>query len=310
MRLLKYLFSKIKSNFFKIDILVIGNGYDLKKNYKTKFSHFMNQLLYDYIVNILNYKNEKNKKITQIIEPIVRKLSVKTEFKNFIEKEIYNNYFIRYLMHYYFPYLNIIEIYLKNSEDIVWASSFENVDQIEQIFEQTFSNCREEELEREEADYLRKIRLFKFWELTSEKLENYNVTKYDNVDTLWLDVENLIKDIVTDKIVSNYKSIFIYSSQLDSFCKLLKELQNRYNFLDYEIRSVDITQYIEGLELFKNLFCKYLTCEIESIDSQIDPIERKFDKILSLNYTCTFLNNLAIPEKKIIVSYTDPLIKV
>lgn len=57
MRLLKYLFSKIKSNFFKIDILVIGNGYDLKKNYKTKFSHFMNQLLYDYIVNILNYKN-------------------------------------------------------------------------------------------------------------------------------------------------------------------------------------------------------------------------------------------------------------
>ena len=273
------------------DILIVGNGYDLAKGLNTRFSDFFLPIVYQYVVWL------EEKYIGRLL-PETENLCflIKNHLKGFSEQKffisdkdtLFNNIFIKILLNRFFPFITVLDSFVSINHELCFK------------FDESMH------FERYETIYSDQDLKLIFEELS--KVKKLLETTKANTDYFWMDVESLIKDIVTHK-VSRIPVNNLFNVSWNIFFQRVYTIKNDNNF-GASLNRVDVSKYdsialtdcLDGLNLFKEMFCEYLAKEEKKYRSGKTKeifLKNKFSHIISLNYTSTFIDSLkrTVPNK-------------
>lgn len=273
------------------DILIVGNGYDLAKGLNTRFSDFFLPVVYQYVVWI----EEKN--IGSLLPETEELCSlIKKHLKEFSDQKVcikdkdtlFNNIFVKIILNSFFPFINVLDSLVSVNEKLL---TIFNISSYFSRFETINSNPN-----------MRSV----FDEIS--KVKNILRNTKANKDYLWMDVESLVKDIVTGDI-SKIPVNSLYEISWKHFYQNILRIKND-DSIGLSVNGVNITKYesfsledcLDGLNMFKDLFCDYLEKEEKKYRSDAPKkifLKNKFSHIISLNYTSTFIDSLkrTVPNK-------------
>ncbi|SKA64311.1 Bacteriophage abortive infection AbiH [Succinivibrio dextrinosolvens DSM 3072] len=274
------------------DILIVGNGYDLAKGLNTRFSDFFLPIVRQYVIWLENEFNNQNlaPDIQKYCYVLKQKIPHLPDFVVKNEDEFFNNIFIQIVLNKFFPIVNLLNSVLSIND---------------QLFDATVSTVLSEGIA--------------YSPYYDNKDINFIVTNIrevcsllqDNIissDIFWLDIESLIKDIVTDNLTKypvnsdiniNWNLLYETVNRIESKTNLTK---NKTEDLK-KYKHVSLSECLLGLDMFKELFCEYLEIEenkYKSGKSKEIYLKDKFSHVISLNYTSTFMNSLksSVPYKR------------
>ena len=273
------------------NILIVGNGYDLSKGLNTRFSDFFIPVVREYVKWVETDSNNKPlaPDISEYCSVIKNKLSSDSAvvFKN--KNEFFNNIFIQIVLNRFFPFINLLNSVLSIND---------------QLFDATVSTVLSDGI----ATSCHNRRIIKFIILTIKNVGAMLSANNISSDVYWLDIESLIKDIVTDNLskipVDSYTNI-----KWDKFYQAIYLVENNLSSLttiteDYtKYKHISLKECLHGLNMFKDLFCDYLEKEENKYRSGSTKeifLKNKFSHIISLNYTSTFIDSLnnSVPNKE------------
>jgi len=280
------------------NILVVGNGYDKAKGLKTSFVDFFLPIVKRYLLWLDNKHpddeldywvyNYKNAVITQINKN--ETVDIKIEDENIF----FNNTFIIILINEYFPFVNILNALIDINPQLVKESGYDKfMKQVNLSFSIRALG--------EDYEYLKN---------TVSDVSKILLSREFNSDIFWMDIESTIKEIVTDELtvipfdnITNidwekfYSVIDKYKDGINS--SLI--IGNGPRYLKY--KSISLTDCIEGLNLFKDTFCNYLSDEVNRYNNKEKVSDNfilppNFSHVISLNYTSIFKESLKSPKNK------------
>lgn len=274
------------------DILIVGNGYDLAKGLNTRFSDFFLQIVRQYVIWLENDFNNQNlapdiQKYCYVLKQKIPHLP-DVVVKN--EDEFFNNIFIQIVLNKFFPIVNLLNSVLRIND---------------QLYDATVSTVLSEGIAYSPYNDNRDIKFI----VTS--IREVCSLLQDNIissDIFWLDIESLIKDIVTDNLTKypvnsdiniNWNLLYETVNRIESKTNLTK---NKTEDLK-KYKHVSLSECLLGLDMFKELFCEYLEIEENKYKSgKLKEIylKDKFSHVISLNYTSTFMDSLkrSVPYKR------------
>lgn len=273
-------------------ILIVGNGYDLAKGLSTRFSDFFLPIARQYVIWLEN--NSDSYSLAPDIQKYCYVLKQKIPFDPEIDvknkEEFFNNIFIQIILNRFFPIINLLNTVLSIND---------------QLYDATVSSVLSDGIAS--SPYYNKSDL-KFIVTTIRNVCSLLSEKVSSSDIYWLDIESLIKDIVTDNLTKfpvnsfinvNWNLLYETVYRIKSAINLTKN--NVEDFTKYS--HVSLKECLHGLDMFKELFCEYL--EMEEIKYHTGKTSKfflkdKFSHIISLNYTSTFTDSLksSVPNKK------------
>lgn len=276
-------------------ILVVGNGYDVACGLQSRFTDFFNPMLSRYLYHIKNISNAKNKINTiekfytlldeNFISKFCHQIPLNEDEENFFKTD-----FSLLLLKKFYPFAYV----LINS--LFYSPT--KISPIYNITSNDKSNIYLSDDERDLRDILEKFRI------------HYNSDK--QVKLLWLDIEQLISILVQNKKILPTQSK-MSSADLDKFERIISNSEKGSNSSlitpPYNIQSC-----IEGLKLFRKLFCEYLSKQESRFIkngtlNNKPPLKNKFDKVISLNYTKLFEKSLSSSSSDNICYVHGSLIK-
>lgn len=278
------------------NILIVGNGYDLACGLKSKFSDFFNPLLARYLFQ-LNKKAEQNelkKEVSELYNHIYDSFIKENEYKKFLNKDeelFFESDFSKLLIKTFYPHFWVfIRCIISKKVNVVVKFSLQV---------KFLTNLESNENDSSDTSDLDKI-LEKLCQVIDEV--NYK-------DPSWFDIENVITSIVKKKMIQ-----LQYSLKKEDNKSILEDIKTFNDALNkYEQGALyqaspsdkpgyneqfdyDLDSCLEGLELFKTLFTEYLKKEQTrycSANKNIkNPLNQKYDKVISLNYTNLFKQSL------------------
>lgn len=282
------------------NILVVGNGYDKAKGLKTSFVDFFLPIVKRYLLwldnkypdNELDYwvYNYKNAVITQINKN--ETVDIKIEDENIF----FNNTFIIILINEYFPFVNLLNALIDINPQLVKESGYDK-------FIKHVSLSYSIRGLSEDYEYLKN---------TVSDVSKILLSREFNSDIFWMDIESTIKEIVTDELtVIPFDNIT--NIDWEKFYSVIDKYKNGINsnliigngsrYLKY--KSISLTHCIEGLNLFKDTFCNYLSDEVNRYNNKEKVSDNfilppNFSHVISLNYTSIFKESLKSPKNKAI----------
>lgn len=241
----------------KINILVIGNGFDLAYKQPTKYIDFINFLVYFYnkeikdIINGFGFRDYKTRKIEIEIEPFYNRLHEKIKKKINDESEFDRDKW---------------KVYYEKIEHNLWARYF--IDKIDDMP----NNSGWIDCEKEISDIIRAIE-WKIQELRRGSNFDYKEDSFE--------YEN-------NQLVNKFLKYLPRSGRYSGYHK-------RTVFPDFEDKlKGDLDDFIEFLEVYLREFVnkegiENSVCEIDDIVNGIGKFKGKeVDHILNFNYTNTF----------------------
>ncbi len=274
-------------------ILIVGNGYDLACGLKSKFSDFFNPLLARFVF-LVQKKNEINSQFEElsnyyyaVFYNFIKKFDYKTPLKK-EELVFFESDFSKLLIKKFYPHVWVlIKCCYSEKINVIFNNS---------PFLPFLNNNACSENNSSEDTSLSQI-LDKFCK---------KVSLLDNSDVSWLDVENVITSIVKEECIQPLPCLMT-EDELNDFNDALNKYEKGYIYqLPYPSllnnnKSIDykISSCLEGLNLFKKLFIKYLinqqSCYLDDKKRNKLPLNQKYNNVISLNYTELFKQSLVSP---------------
>ena len=265
------------------NILIVGNGYDLSKGLNTRFSDFFLPIVREYVI----WVDDSNNKflapdINKYCFVIRNKLSSDSELVLKNKNEFFNNIFIQIVLNRFFPFINLLNSVLSIND---------------QLYDATASTVLSDGIA--DSPYYNKSTI-KYIITTIRNVGAMLSANNISSDIYWMDIESLIKDIVTDNLskipVDSFTKI-----KWNKFYQAIYYIENNLRAVtttteDYtKYKHVSLKECLHGLNMFKLLFCDYLEKEenkYRSCKSKQIFLKNKFSHIISLNYTSTFIDSL------------------
>ena len=274
------------------DILIVGNGYDLAKGLKTRFSDFFLPIVRQYVIWLEKNNSQRlAADITNYCHAIKINLPSDSDSEIVVENEdeFFNNIFIQIIFNRFFPFINLLSSVLSINNQLIDARELT-----------VFSNDSDSVPYYDTED-------IKF---VVSNLKNVCSQLYSNrisTDLYWMDVESLIKDIVTGNL-TKYPVNSSISIDWDTFYAKVYRIDGETDFTNNSTEDfskynhVSLKECLLGLDKFKELFCDYLEKEehkYRSVKPKEIFLKDKFSHIISLNYTSTFIDSLkrTVPNK-------------
>ena len=223
-----------------INILVVGNGYDLANGLKTRFSDYMKPILKHYVFSYLKdefkdlQSNENLKNVLRIFEDYFNSENdgCTTEIKNDenyiqMDNSFFDNEFIKILLHKFCPTITILRAYIEslNAHEI----PAQYLDDFKSFCEEFFDSLK---------------------------------GKPTSIELNWLDVENIVKEIVNGTVKSELHLVFDQQTENKFYGLLLNStLSSKILFSKQDFTEINFIECKEGLDLFSESFTEYLKIE-------------------------------------------------
>lgn len=274
-------------------ILIVGNGYDLAKGLNTRFSDFFLPIIRQFIIWLENNSNYQPlaPDIQKYCYVLKQKIPVVSEILLKNKDEFFNNIFIQITLNRFFSYINLLTSLIAiNSQLYSYTVSSNYSSSIPRI-----TLAPDKDNKDYVVDVIRK---------TTSRLSEMNFS----LTIFWMDIESLIKDIVTDNLSKIPEDSFTKINWY-KFYEAIYQIENNFRTVttitnDYtKYKHVSLKECLHGLNMFKDLFCEYLEKEENNYRSGKPKeifLKNKFSHIISLNYTSTFIDSLnnSVPNKE------------
>ncbi|WP_294461327.1 AbiH family protein [uncultured Ruminobacter sp.] len=268
----------------RFNILVVGNGYDIASGLNTKFADFFLPIVNSYIlwksqqIRVDKVESQINDYFTMVQSKYKSKDKRIDVSSSIADKELFfDNQFIIILLYYFY-----FDVYI-----------LKRIVDIKDIVESRKMRSGEVHVATYGDEYY-------FW---LDKLQEYTkeINK-DDSDIKWLDVENVVKDIVSDKImICNEVKLLNIINNVERN-KTFRTLSNSNDNKDIRLTSISLKECQDGMLQFNQLFCEYLQKEIQKSTGHNDNsneccfLKEKYTHAISLNYTSTFKKSLINSE--------------
>ncbi len=163
-------------------ILIVGNGYDLAKGLNTRFSDFFLPIVRQYVIWLENNSNSLAPDIQKYCYVLKHKIPFDSEIDIKNQEEFFNNIFIQIILNRFFPIINLLNTALSIND---------------QLYDATVSSVLSDGIAS--SPYYDKSDL-KFIVTTIRNVCSLLSDKVSSSDIYWMDIESLIKDLVTDNL--------------------------------------------------------------------------------------------------------------